>query len=98
MANKYQKKPVVIEALQWDGLNLYEVKAFVGKDLEYEIYDTAWEAGVGAPIVEMKIKTLEGDHKCKIGDYIIKGVKGEFYPCKPDVFIMTYEEATTVGD
>lgn len=40
------------------------------------------------------IKTLEGDHRADIGDYIIQGVKGELYPCKPDIFEMTYEEVT----
>lgn len=88
---KYRKKPVVIEAIQWTGLNLEEIKEFVGKDLEYNILDTAWEAGKGAPHVLMKIHTLEGDHECTKGDFIIKGVNGEFYPCKPDIFEKTYE-------
>ena len=89
---KYRKKPVVIEAIQWTGLNLSEIKEFVGSALEYEIHDTAWEAGVGAPIIRMKIKTLEGVHIVSPGDYIIKGIKGEFYPCKPDIFVKTYDE------
>lgn len=94
MAKKYRKKPVVVEAIQWTGLNLEEVKAFVGEPLQYEVVDTAWEVGKGAPHVNMSIKTLEGDHICTNGDYIIKGVKGEFYPCKPDIFAATYEEDT----
>lgn len=88
---KARKKPVVIEAIQWTGLNLNEVKDFIGKDLIYEINDTAWEVGKGVPHVIMKIRTLEGDHLVSIGDYIIKGVNGEFYPCKPDIFEKTYE-------
>lgn len=88
---KFRKIPVVIEAVQWDGINLQEIKNFVGDDLQYTICDTAWEAGKGRPHVDMKIKTLEGDMKAQVGDYIIKGVKGEFYPCKPDVFELTYE-------
>lgn len=88
---KYRKKPVVIEAVQWTGLNLEEIKAFVGKDLQYDIIDTAWEVGKGAPHVNMKIHTLEGDHECTKGDFIIKGINGEFYPCKPDIFEKTYE-------
>ena len=88
---KYRKKPVVIEAIQWTGLNLQEVKSFVGDSLEYEIYDSAWMLGKAPLMVEMKIKTLEGDHICTKGDYIIKGVQGEFYPCKPDIFEKTYE-------
>lgn len=88
---KYRKKPVIIEAVQWTGLNLEEIKAFVGDALQYEIFDAAWKAGVAAPKVEMKIKTLEGEMNVSKGDYVIKGVNGEFYPCKPDVFEKTYE-------
>lgn len=88
---KYRKKPVVIEAIQWNGLNLEEVKAFVGELLIYDIIDTAWQVGKGAPHVNMKIKTLDGDMQANKGDFIIKGVNGEFYPCKPDIFEKTYE-------
>ena len=90
---KYRKKPVIIEAIQWTGLNLEEIKSFVGKSLQYDIIDTAWEVVKGAPHVNMTIKTLEGDHICTKGDFIIKGVHGEFYPCKPDIFEKTYELA-----
>ena len=90
---KYRKKPVVIEAIQWNGDNLNEIKEFVGESLDYSIIDTAWKVGKGAPYVLMKIHTLEGDHECTKGDYIIKGVQGEFYPCKPDIFEQTYEVA-----
>ena len=90
---KYRKKPVVIEAIQWNGDNLNEIKEFVGESLDYNIIDTAWKVGKGAPHVLMKIHTLEGDHECAKGDYIIKGVQGEFYPCKPDIFEQTYEVA-----
>jgi hypothetical protein len=89
---KYRKKPVVIEAIQWTGSNLEEIKEFVGKDLEYEIHDATWKVGAGKPRVHMIIKTLEGEHIATEGDYIIKGVKGEFYPCKPDIFEETYEQ------
>jgi hypothetical protein len=41
----------------------------------------------------LSIRTLEGDHTASMGDWVIKGIKGEFYPCKPDIFEMTYEEA-----
>lgn len=90
---KYRKKPVVIEAIQWNGLNLEEVKAFVGESLIYDIIDTAWQVGKGAPHVNMKIKTLDGDMRANKGDFIIKGVNGEFYPCEPDIFEKTYELA-----
>lgn len=89
---KYRKKPVVIDAVQWDGLNIGEIVEFVGESLEYQIIDTAYEAGVAPPHVDMVIHTLEGDHRASVGDYIIKGVRGEFYPCKPDIFWQTYEE------
>lgn len=92
MATKYQKNPIVNEVVRWDGLNLQEVKDFVGDNLKYEIYDSAWQVGKGAPQVDMEIKTLEGDMKVTKGDYIIKGIKGEFYPCKPDIFDATYSK------
>ena len=89
---KYRKKPVVIEAVQWNGLNLQEVKDFVGDSLMYNIYDTAWKVAEAAPIVNIKIKTLEGNMQVSVDDYIIKGVQGEFYPCKPYIFEQTYEK------
>lgn len=88
---KYKTKPVEIEAIRWTGLNLEEIKAFVGESLIYNIIDTAWKVGKGRPHVLMKIKTLEGDMTASEGDYIIKGLRGEFYPCKPDVFEKKYE-------
>ena len=87
---KYKTKPCEIEAIQWNGLNLEEVKAFVGQSLIYNICDTAWEVGKGRPHVDMRIKTLEGEMRASEGDYIIKGLRGEFYPCKPDVFEKKY--------
>lgn len=92
MSKKYRKKPVIIEAVQWTGLNLEEIKGFVGKHLEYHIDDTSWKVFKCRPRVIIKIKTLEGDHLAKEGGFIIKGVQGEFYPCKPDIFEKTYEE------
>lgn len=77
-AMKYRKKPVVIGAMQWDGKDLLELSGFVGD---------AMIIGPGA----VMIRTLEGDLRVSRGDYIIKGVQGEFYPCKPDIFEKTYE-------
>lgn len=88
---QYRKKPVVIEAVQWNGRNLKEIEDFAGQALDYEIYDTAYQAGVAPPKARILIHTLEGDHEAKVGDYIIKGVQGEFYPCKPEIFVKTYE-------
>lgn len=78
---KYRKKPVVIEALQFDGKN-YEECLNLSEDIFMFDGDNY-----------LNITTLEGTMKCSVGDYIIKGVNGEFYPCKPDIFKKTYEEA-----
>lgn len=79
------KKPIPIEALQWTGTNEAECKAFVGKDIEF-IYPT-----LDNSVVFCVIHTLEGDMNATIGDYIIRGVDGEFYPCKEAIFEKTYE-------
>lgn len=81
MIKQYRKKPVVIEAVQWTGRNKAEVQDFVSRHL----YEDAAHRRIIIP-------TLEGDHIASTGDYIIKGVHGEFYPCKPDIFEKTYEE------
>jgi hypothetical protein len=94
MIRKYRKKPVVIEAIQYNNINKDEIEAFVGKPLASEIEsETAYIAGQGAPIRSLTIETLEGNHKAMPGDFIIKGVNGEFYPCKPDIFEKTYDPA-----
>ena len=83
---KYRKKPVVIDAVRWLGGNLEEVCTFI----------VAVPEGRGTGHVpatgELLIPTLEGVLKASPGDWIIKGVAGEFYPCKPDIFERTYEE------
>lgn len=86
---QYRKKPITIEAVRFDGLNPTEIKDFVGKNCEVKIYDNE----VTPPVACIVIHTLEGDMKVSKGDYIIKGVKGEFYPCRPDIFEQTYESA-----
>ena len=78
---KYRKKPVVVEAVHWDGENSAEVLAFI----------TGREACVEENPHRIAIKTLEGVMRADVGDYIIKGVQGECYPCKPDIFKATYE-------
>lgn len=90
---RYTKKPVTVEAIRWTGENLQELKNFVGDSLEYDILDAAWEVGKGPVTVNVRIRTLEGIHHASVGDFIIKGVHGEFYPCKPDIFQETYVEA-----
>ena len=79
---KFVKKPVVIEAIQYDGANITEIESFVGAKLP-----TVW---LSVEDTQLVIPTLEGDMKVSKGDYVIKGIKGEFYPCKPDVFKSTY--------
>lgn len=87
----WRKRPVVIEAFKWTG----------GPD---QTEDPAWiiaaiEGGSvrfadsGTPHVSLLIDTLEGTHRANPGDWIIRGVKGELYPCKPDIFAATYEPA-----
>ena len=77
---KYRKKPVVVEAVLWNGNNYKEVIDFAENKIWFDALGNIW------------IATLEGDMIAKKGDYIIKGVQGEFYPCKPDIFAETYEE------
>ena len=79
---KYSKKPVVIEAVQWTGENVKEVMDFMN-----------WRNAAHDTASGLTIHTLEGNHHASLGDWIIKGVNGEFYPCKPDIFVETYEEA-----
>ncbi len=83
MARAYRKKPVVVEAVQWTGENHAEMCEFI----DPEVFEIKPKEG-------LIIHTLEGDHHASPGDYIIKGVNGEFYPCKPDIFAKTYEPAT----
>ncbi len=82
MVKDYMKKQVMIQAMVWNGSNVEELDSFMESD-GYHFDDGDFD---------LYIETLEGDHKATKGDYIIKGVKGEFYPCKPDIFEMSYEE------
>ena len=78
---KYRKKPVVIEAIRFDSANPEKGKEFcAGINTRFD--------GMAA----MYLETLEGTMRCLDGDWIIKGVAGEFYPCKPDIFDQTYEK------
>jgi hypothetical protein len=86
MMRRYTKKPVTIEAIQWDGENRKEIFDFCS--VSYVNYSNAKLEP------ELKIQTLEGPMIASVGDYIIKGVRGEFYPCKPDIFALTYDEVT----
>jgi hypothetical protein len=82
----YKKRPVVIEAFQWTG----------GPD---QTEDPIWAVEAiksgkitfGHSPARMMIQTLEGEMTASLGDFIIKGIHGEIYPCKPDIFLLTYE-------
>lgn len=80
---KFRKKPVVIEAQQLTVFNLEELEQWCSGSIK----------GLRLPANQrvIDIQTLEGEMRAQIGDWIIKGVKGEFYPCKPEIFAMTYE-------
>lgn len=85
------KKPVTIECVQFDGRNISDIEEFVGKKLKSSLFsDSAYQAGIVPPLWTIEIETLEGNHTAMPNDYIIKGVKGEFYLCKPDIFLQTY--------
>lgn len=84
---RFRKKPVEIEAIRWDGENVVEILEFTKKG----------SAGIGIEVCSsagsttIKIHTLEGVMTASVGDWIIRGVKGELYPCKDDIFMATYD-------
>lgn len=78
---KYRKKQLVVDAIQWTGNNLDELKKLGDFKLNYTLTDG-----------NLGIYTLEGMMWASVGDYIIMGIRGEFYACKPDIFMETYEE------
>lgn len=79
---KFKKKPIEIEAVQFNGDNAQEIADFMHCQFPYMEHD------------HLIIGTLEGNHYASPGDWIIKGIRGEFYPCKPDIFAATYEAVT----
>lgn len=83
---RYRKKPVVIEAVQWTGDNIADVSS-LAMDSKNEIDVVGMQGGS----LGINISTLEGEMTASIGDFIIKGVNGELYPCKADIFAKTYE-------
>lgn len=82
--NRYRKKPVEVEAVWFDGINGAAVSEWCGGQIA--TIDT-----LGVPRT-IAIPTLEGEMLANLGDYIIRGVEGEFYPCRADIFHQTYEE------
>lgn len=83
MISTYRKKPLIVEALQWTGFNLNEVMGFCPM--------IQAEKGLLDRFPELYIRTLEGEMHVSLNDFIIKGVRGEFYACKPDIFWETYD-------
>lgn len=96
MIKKFFKKPIEVEAIQWNGnSNKKEIEEFVGKELKVELEsETAYLASKAAPIFSLLIETKEGVMKAKKGDWIIKepfpSGDRDFYPCKNDIFKKTY--------
>jgi len=85
---KYRKKPVVIEAVKLGIENYPEISLWINDDLPPEAQSRVMTNSLG-----LEIRTLEGYMQAAWGDYVIKGIKGEFYPCKPEIFNDTYDEA-----
>jgi len=82
---KFRKRPIVIEAFQFKaGMDADDLCQFITCDCDFS-------QGEGEEVFSMLIKTLEGDMEVNDGDWVIKGVMGEFYPCKPDIFAVSYE-------
>ncbi len=87
MAEQYRKKPVVIEAMQWYG----DRGAYAAMEPIYWMESHGGPYRIDGASGALYILTLEGEMRVDSGDWIIKGVQGEFYPCKPDIFEATYE-------
>jgi len=86
---KFRKRPVVIEAIKWlGGLECFQtIKAFAGRDAVWNYNHET-----------LSIATLEGTMVANVGDWIVKGVANEFYPCRPDIFEATYEAVEEAAD
>lgn len=84
---EFRKKPVVIEAWEFTRKALKDIDSWVRKYHD----DIKLVSQYGGDVLYIEIRTLEGTMRAELGDYIIKGVQGEFYPCKPDIFEATYE-------
>ena len=92
---KYRKKPVEVEAVRWTGGNHREMWEHLGGvgEIPIEASNANFYIDHSKVVGGLVIKTLEGEHIASLGDWIIKGIKGEFYPCKPDIFEASYEPA-----
>jgi len=86
---KYRKKPIEVEAIRFDGDNFEECVEFMGRSKMYLTNVGQLMKMIGEK--NIRINTLEGEMTASKGDYIIRGINGEYYPCKPDIFEKTYE-------
>lgn len=91
---KFRKKPVVIDAILYTGNNEKEIIEFTQGNAKYKmaVGSSADGSGGKQSYEHFSVETPEGNMRITEGDYVIKGIKGEFYPCKPDVFAKSYEE------
>ena len=92
---KFRKKPVVISAMLYDGKNYNDILNWMD---ETSTESTCVHAAYVTVEDKFAIPTLEGTVTADIGDWVIRGVKGEFYPCKPDIFAATYEPVEVGAD
>ncbi len=94
--SKYRKRPVTVEAKQWDGTEASadEIADWVNASDEPSLILVVDRRAKDGPLISMSIITLEGNMEVSPGDWVIRGVEGEFYPCKPGIFDKTYEEVT----
>lgn len=90
----FRKRPVVIEAMQWPGYD----SGSVGAAQRERVFEWLKAGGCAYLVAPLQIQTLEGTMTASPGDWIIKGVNGEFYPCRPDIFEKTYEAVSEVED
>lgn len=87
---KYKKRPLIIEAIQWDGYaNQTQLRALEQWGL---IVELGYQYEDGTNRFDIRIPTLEGVMECEPGSYIVKGISGEFYPVAEDIFLKTYDE------
>lgn len=91
---KFRKKPVVIEAMQFTNESKEKVFNWIKEHYLGAYPNLGAYPSSDGDIPTLKISTLEGEMKVQIGDWVIRGVKGEFYPCKPDIFEATYESVS----
>jgi hypothetical protein len=89
---RYRKLPVEIDAVQWTGDNFEEIRDFAaGEECPAQLVERGWVVALDGG--DLYLSTLEGVMTPAVGDWIIRGVAGEYYSCKPDIFARTYESA-----